>query len=239
MSEISVPNRHSTIESTRSGKMDQAHALPKQTGRTIRSALSTGWRFTRHLLEMLAAMFAGMIVLGLATSKLGSPPGDDTLLGGYAYMGLAMTLPMVAWMRRMGHPWKDCWEMSAAMVGPMFAVVLPEAFSPDRSIFGLDSMSVMMVAHGAMIGGMILLMLFRWDVYAHGAHCHHASSPASPVNPSTLVADPVCGMSVDSATATLTATFEGETYYFCSPACKKDFEEDPSEILAAAAAASR
>jgi hypothetical protein len=121
---------------------------------------------------MLAAMFAGMIVLGLATSALGSPPGDDTLLGGYAYMGLAMTLPMVAWMRRMGHPWKDCWEMSAAMLGPMFAVVLPETISPDRSTLGLDSMSVMMVAHGAMIGGMILLMLYRWGVYAHGKNCH-------------------------------------------------------------------
>jgi hypothetical protein len=172
MNDTSVLARRSTIESTRSGKMDHAHPLPKQSGRTFRSALATGWRFTRHLLEMLAAMFAGMIVLGLATSALGSPPGDDTLLGGYAYMGLAMTLPMVAWMRRMGHPWKDCWEMSAAMLGPMLAVVLPETISPDRSTLGLDSMSVMMVAHGAMIGGMILLMLYRWDVYAHGKNCH-------------------------------------------------------------------
>ena len=107
--------------------MDHAHTLPAQTSLSRWGALASIWRFTRHLGEMLIAMFLGMIVLSLAEMALGTPPGDNTLLGGYAYMGLAMTLPMVAWMRWMGHPWKDCAEMSAAMLGPMFAVVLPAA----------------------------------------------------------------------------------------------------------------
>jgi hypothetical protein len=153
--------------------MDHGHTLPTQTSRSDRGALAAGWRWTRHLVEMLVAMFLGMAVLGVATMAFGHPPGDDTVLGGYAYMGLAMTLPMVAWMCRMGHPWADCWEMSAAMLGPMFAVVLPAAL-------GLVSEgSVMMLAHGAMIGGMILLMLVRWDTYTHGKHCYHAVAPVA------------------------------------------------------------
>jgi hypothetical protein len=149
--------------------MNHVQALHPTTRRSNRFSFAAIWRWTRHLGEMLVAMFLGMIVLGLATTALGNPPGDDTLLGGYAYMGLAMTLPMVAWMRRMGHPWQDCAEMSAAMLVPMFAVVLPAALG------WVEAMSVMLLAHGAMIGGMILLMVYRWDVYALGTDCHHGA----------------------------------------------------------------
>ncbi|MPZ84237.1 MAG: YHS domain-containing protein [Actinophytocola sp.] len=38
--------------------------------------------------------------------------------------------------------------------------------------------------------------------------------------------DPVCGMTVDLATATLTLEYEGMTYAFCAPACRKVFAED-------------
>jgi YHS domain-containing protein len=181
---------------------------------------------------MLAAMFLGMILLGLATSALGHPPGDDTLLGEYAYMGLAMTLPMVAWMRRMGHPWKDCAEMSAAMLEPMFAVVLPAALGQA------DGMSVMMLAHGAMIGGMILLMLYRWDVYAHGTHCHHAVAPASNDRHAESTTDPVCSMAVDGSNS-LTVEYQGKTYHFCSPGCRNEFERDSSQFVAVDAVSAR
>lgn len=36
---------------------------------------------------------------------------------------------------------------------------------------------------------------------------------------------PVCGMDVDESTA-LTANWEGETYYFCSRACRDSFLAD-------------
>ena len=42
------------------------------------------------------------------------------------------------------------------------------------------------------------------------------------------VVDPVCGMSVDPATATNTATYDGQTYYFCSPGCRSKFVADPA-----------
>jgi len=42
------------------------------------------------------------------------------------------------------------------------------------------------------------------------------------------VVDPVCGMTIDSQQAGATAEYQGQTYYFCSPACKKAFEKDPA-----------
>ncbi|GHO48810.1 YHS domain-containing protein [Ktedonospora formicarum] len=43
--------------------------------------------------------------------------------------------------------------------------------------------------------------------------------------------DPVCGMTVDTTSTTLTAEFQGETFYFCAPGCKKAFEKDPTSYL--------
>lgn len=54
------------------------------------------------------------------------------------------------------------------------------------------------------------------------------SEPA-PV-PTTAV-DPVCGMSVEIATARHRTILEGQEYYFCCPACKRLFERNPGEYL--------
>jgi xanthine dehydrogenase accessory factor len=40
--------------------------------------------------------------------------------------------------------------------------------------------------------------------------------------------DPICGMTVDIATARYTSTRDGQTYYFCSPGCKVAFEKQPA-----------
>jgi len=42
--------------------------------------------------------------------------------------------------------------------------------------------------------------------------------------------DPVCGMDVDPKTAAGKSVYEGKTYYFCSPGCKKDFDKDPRRL---------
>jgi xanthine dehydrogenase accessory factor len=49
-----------------------------------------------------------------------------------------------------------------------------------------------------------------------------------------LAIDPVCGMSVNVATARFTAVHAGETFYFCSPRCKQQFEKDPQTYLSSA-----
>ncbi len=42
--------------------------------------------------------------------------------------------------------------------------------------------------------------------------------------------DPVCGMTVDVATARYRTTHESRTYYFCAASCLKRFEEDPAKF---------
>lgn len=43
--------------------------------------------------------------------------------------------------------------------------------------------------------------------------------------------DPICGMTVDIATARFTAVRDGETFYFCCPGCKKTFEKQGAAAL--------
>jgi Cu+-exporting ATPase len=45
--------------------------------------------------------------------------------------------------------------------------------------------------------------------------------------------DPVCGMEVDPKTAPARSERNGKTYYFCSTACKQQFEQNPSQYAAA------
>ncbi len=46
-----------------------------------------------------------------------------------------------------------------------------------------------------------------------------------------MAIDPICKMDVDEETATLKSDYEGKTYYFCAPGCKKMFEEDPEKYI--------
>lgn len=46
-----------------------------------------------------------------------------------------------------------------------------------------------------------------------------------------MAKDPVCGMEVDEKQAAATAEYQGTTYYFCSPGCKKAFEKEPQKYV--------
>jgi YHS domain-containing protein len=54
------------------------------------------------------------------------------------------------------------------------------------------------------------------------------------MNEST-VHDPVCHMDITIASAAGRSEHGGQTYYFCSPGCKKDFDADPAGVLQAEA----
>jgi YHS domain-containing protein len=43
--------------------------------------------------------------------------------------------------------------------------------------------------------------------------------------------DPVCQMQIDRKTAAGKSEYEGKTYYFCNPGCKRKFDEDPKKYL--------
>jgi Cu+-exporting ATPase len=49
--------------------------------------------------------------------------------------------------------------------------------------------------------------------------------------PAFSVIDPVCGMSVNPATAGGSASYDGKAYYFCSPHCLHKFQEDPEQYV--------
>ena len=40
--------------------------------------------------------------------------------------------------------------------------------------------------------------------------------------------DPVCGMPVDPEQSAHATDYLGQTYYFCSERCKRQFDQDPS-----------
>ena len=50
-------------------------------------------------------------------------------------------------------------------------------------------------------------------------------------SPVTEAIDPVCGMSVDVASAHFTSEYQGETYYFCAAGCKRNFDKEPGKYI--------
>jgi hypothetical protein len=123
--------------------------------------------FTRHYVEMLIAMFLGMLVLGGGFALLLAPIGIDVgdwrddapelaLLG----MALTMTVPMVAWMRYRGHGWAPAWEMTAAMSVPSIAAIALLWAGTVQ-----DGHALMMIQHVAMFPAMLAVMLLRLDEY--------------------------------------------------------------------------
>ena len=124
---------------------------------------STG-RFVMHYVEMLLAMFAGMLVLWMPLVALGRPEATELELLGMAF---TMTAPMVAWMRYRGHGWAPAAEMTAAMFLPTFAAIgllwagLVEA-----------GHTPMMIQHVAMFPAMLVAMLLRRSEYTGHAIAH-------------------------------------------------------------------
>jgi YHS domain-containing protein len=43
--------------------------------------------------------------------------------------------------------------------------------------------------------------------------------------------DPICKMEVDEKTAKFKSVYRENTYYFCAPGCKKDFDYNPEKYL--------
>lgn len=59
-----------------------------------------------------------------------------------------------------------------------------------------------------------------------------AATPAPSVEEAAAAKDLVCGMDVDPKSPdTLKTQWNSKTYYFCSPKCKKDFEENPGKYV--------
>jgi hypothetical protein len=137
--------------------------------------------FIRHYVEMLVAMFAGMVVLGapalvalgaagVSSAELRSDAPAALLLG----MGITMTVPMVAWMRYRGHGWAASNEMAASMLIPTAGVMaLLGAGLVD------DVGALLMIEHVVMLPSMLVAMLLRREEYSHRGHHHRQSASAA------------------------------------------------------------
>ena len=113
--------------------------------------------FIRHFVEMILVMMVGMAVLGGAAGAVYDVSDRPALL--LVEMALAMTFPMVAWMRFRGHGWRLCNEMAAAMLIPAAAALalLRSGQVTDSTALGLE--------HAAMLPSMLAAMLVRRDEY--------------------------------------------------------------------------
>ena len=126
--------------------------------------------FARHYVEMVIAMFAGMIALGMpagvALKGLGVELADDAPAAMLLGMGITMTVPMVAWMRYRGHGWAASNEMAASMMIPSLGVV---------ALLGAglvtETGTLLAIQHIVMFPAMLAVMLLRVGEYTH-AHGH-------------------------------------------------------------------
>lgn len=121
--------------------------------------------FLRHLGEMTVSMFVGMFAFGLTLGLIAGVADTSQslrvsqpelfMLG----MCSAMSATMVAWMRHRGHTWRQCGEMTAAMLVPVLGVLAcywAGAITADP---------VCPLSCVLMIPAMAAAMLFRLDVY--------------------------------------------------------------------------
>ena len=51
----------------------------------------------------------------------------------------------------------------------------------------------------------------------------------------TTAIDPVCQMTVETATAEYRSFHDGKAYYFCSAGCKVSFDKNPEKFIRASA----
>src|SRR5260221_7299567 len=63
------------------------------------------------------------------------------------------------------------------------------------------------------------------DAHQHSHSDHPSGGPGTEI-------DPVCGMTVDPASAAGSVEHGGKTYYFCSTHCVEKFRADPERYLA-------
>ena len=90
-----------------------------------------------------------------------------------------------------------------------------------------------------LLAGALVFVMMRFGCGAHvGGHGHgRRHEPAGGgaagdrLTPPAQDVDPVCGMNVATATAK-SVLHQGRAYFFCSPACRDQFEAAPEKFAA-------
>jgi hypothetical protein len=142
-----------------------------------RGARSQWLHFGRHFVEMVIAMWIGMLVGGGAVSflfgryDLLQRPDVSALV-----MATNMTIGMSLWMLYRKHSWPSIAEMGAAMYLPFIVLLLPYWLGQ------VPGNTIMMGGHALMLPAMLAAMLRRRNEYTrHHAHLATVSGQPSQV----------------------------------------------------------
>jgi hypothetical protein len=141
------------------------------------SARARAVSFTFHFAEMLVAMFAGMAAFMLSRvvlTTLGiTVAADPTSLEFEIGMSMFMLVPMLAWMRFRGCDWRECAEISAAMLLWPLAAVGLRALALENAALWVTTNQ-----HALMLASMLGVMLHRRDHYTRGYALPGSIQPA-------------------------------------------------------------
>ena len=83
------------------------------------------------------------------------------------------------------------------------------------------------------IAFLVLMAVMAWRFVRTGGIDMLRAHSRRPAAGAQSAIDPVCGMTVEAATAQYRSLQEGETFYFCSQRCKGTFDKDPARYLGA------
>jgi uncharacterized membrane protein YraQ (UPF0718 family)/YHS domain-containing protein len=81
------------------------------------------------------------------------------------------------------------------------------------------------------VGFLALAAVLGWRFLRTGGLDMLRMMEASPAEKSQTATDPVCGMTVDPATAQHRYDYGDSTFYFCSAGCREAFQKDPERHL--------
>src|ERR671925_423987 len=86
---------------------------------------------------------------------------------------------------------------------------------------------------GAVEPAEIALSIMAEIVQVHRSMTVRAATPdaVTPDAPDTAT-DPVCGMTVEIATARYTTDHQGQRFFFCCAGCKSSFDQEPARYQA-------
>jgi hypothetical protein len=133
----------------------------------LRTVATRAGSFVVHFAEMWFAMLLGMaafMILRIALSARGSTALlDATAIEFQAGMAVSMAVPMAAWMRLRGCRWRECTEMTAAMLVPTAGAVVLGALDLRDALLWLATNQ-----HTLMLVGMLAIMLYRREHYTGG-----------------------------------------------------------------------
>ncbi len=117
-----------------------------------------GWRLLRSLLELVAAVLVGMLVIDAAVRGLLAVTGLRLLTHPELValeMAFAGSVGVVVWMRHRGHGWASILEMTGAMFAPAIVLI------PLLWLGVVTSDALILLEHLAMLPLLFLVLLRR------------------------------------------------------------------------------